>query len=302
MSSVSTLLPLYLLLQFYLHRFRAICCSSSVLRMIPTIFRHRFHESKNKWAKRRRDWTMSFFSRQLFQFFGVKWAKHSSRQMSHNIFSCLSTCGCQLFDLFFTFSSFQLSNFFIFANNGLFKSMFGSAPYSWVCDQLPDLDGSVRQDLPVTVPAAFGFAVVAAGLAVGADGPEACRLPGRLAQVLQGKQLLVMWLETKRPHPVDLHKRVVKLWGRVGKGDGWEIDERDAADVSTDGAEVNTPLSWLTRVKLRLISPVQWQRINEDTYSMLKDAIKKLQFVCEYVTETKKISFHRREWAMQIWF
>lgn len=75
---------------------------------------------------------------------------------------------------------------------------------SSVIIRLPDLDGSVRQDLPITGPVAVVGAVAGCRL----DG--ACRAEARLLwtliQVFQGDQLLVLWLEMKLPYPVDLHK------------------------------------------------------------------------------------------------
>lgn len=68
----------------------------------------------------------------------------------------------------------------------------------------------MRQRLPVAVPAAVGGAAVAGCFLSGAYWREACFLRS-LAQVFQRNQLLVPRLETKLPHPVDLHKRVVKL-------------------------------------------------------------------------------------------
>lgn len=114
------------------------------------------------------------------------------------------------------------------------------------CDRSPDLDGSVRQDLPVAGPAAAGFAAVAGCLA-GADGAEA-RLRRSLARlpVFRRKRRAVPRLEAERRHPVDLHERVVKLGGRETETDAGvnEREERwmdEGTDVPTDGAEVKHP-------------------------------------------------------------
>lgn len=85
-------------------------------------------------------------------------------------------------------------------------------------DHVPDLDGSVRQDLPIAVPAAVGRGVVA-GCGGGAYGTETCLLL-RPAQVLQRNRLMVPRLETELLHSVDFHERVVKL-GRKA-----EVDEK----------------------------------------------------------------------------
>lgn len=75
---------------------------------------------------------------------------------------------------------------------------------SFFYDHVPDLDSSVRQDLPVAVPAAVGRGVVA-GRSGGAYWSEACLLL-RFAKVLQGYQLVVPRLETELLHPVDFHE------------------------------------------------------------------------------------------------
>lgn len=96
---------------------------------------------------------------------------------------------------------------------------------------LPDLDGSVRQELPVAGPAAVGGAVVA-GCSGGAYGAEACLL-WTLAQVFQRDSLMVPRLEVKLPHAVDLHKRVVKL-GREAEMDEKQMKEEEE-ERRTDG-------------------------------------------------------------------
>lgn len=103
--------------------------------------------------------------------------------------------------------------------------IFAVSIYYWFWNRLPDLDVSVRQDLPVAGPAAMGGAVVAGRLG-NAYWTEAWLLQS-LAQVFKWGQLMVPWLETKPPYPVDLHKWVVEL---LGTNDGWEIDERAVED------------------------------------------------------------------------
>lgn len=118
--------------------------------------------------------------------------------------------------------------------------------HRWFSYKLPDLDGSVRQNLPVAGPAAVGAGVVAGRLG-GAYGPEVCLL-WTLTQVFEWNQLMMPRLETKLPYPVNLYKWVVKL---RRKADRWETDERDGGgetngwmdegtDVTADGAQVKT--------------------------------------------------------------
>lgn len=88
---------------------------------------------------------------------------------------------------------------------------------------LPDMNGSVGQDLSVAGPAALTGSMVT-GRLVGARGREARRL--LLARFICRGGAPDQRLEMKLPHALDLHKRVVELGdekvdGVRWKGGGW---------------------------------------------------------------------------------
>lgn len=80
---------------------------------------------------------------------------------------------------------------------------------------VPDFNGSMGEDLAVTVPAAVGRAT-AAGRVVSADLAE--EPLAILPQVQLGVTLAVAWREAEAPHTVHLYKGHVKL-----KGGGTEL-------------------------------------------------------------------------------
>ena len=79
------------------------------------------------------------------------------------------TWGGGVYDLYFSHQG-AIQMIWLHFEGAVMSSIKHSLWFIWRCaaDWLPDLDGGVRQDLPVTAPAAVGFAV--GGCLDGADG------------------------------------------------------------------------------------------------------------------------------------